>query len=158
MSKLLFSLFAAMALSVPAVALACPGHAQGDGAAACAGCEKCKSGECPHAKAGGAAACAGCEKCKSGECPHAKAEGEANCPHHAGGKDAHHGKKGHHHGEGGDCACAHGKDAQAVGVKEITVDQVAALEKGKAVIFDVNNAGVRSKFGVIPGAVLLASS
>lgn len=149
MSKLLFSLFAALALSVPTIALACPGHAGGEGAAACAGCEACKSGECPHAKA-------------------AKADGEAACPHHAmAGADAHHGKAGHHHdkagahhhGKDGDCACAHGQDAQAsAGVKEISVDQVAALEKGKAVIFDVNNAGVRSKFGVIPGAVLLASS
>ena len=38
------------------------------------------------------------------------------------------------------------------------MQEVAALQKGKAAIFDVNGAGVRTKFGVIPGATLLSSS
>jgi len=60
-SKILLSLFAAVALSVPSIALACPGHAKGEAGAAC---EKCTSGECPHAKAAKAAG----EKGEKGEC------------------------------------------------------------------------------------------
>lgn len=131
MSKILLSLFAAVALSVPSIALACPGHAKGEAGASCASCDKCKSGECPHAKA-------------------AKGEGEAGCPHH---------KNEDHAGKEGDCACGHGKkEKQASAWKEITVEQLASLEYGKVTIFDVNNAKVRGDKGVIPGAVLLSSS
>ena len=65
MSKFLLSLFAAVALAVPSLALACPGHAEGEG--------------CPHHKAAKGEGEAGC--------PHHKAaaadgkEGGCACEH-----------------------------------------------------------------------------
>ena len=115
MSKFLLSLFAAVALAVPSLALACPGHAEGG---------------CPHHKS-------------------AKGEGEAGCAHHKAAKAE---------GKDGGCDCEHGKQEHAAKWKEITVEQLAALGKGQATIFDVNNAKVRGEKGVIPGAILLSSS
>ena len=47
--------------------------------------------------------------------------------------------------------------AEAKNVAEVSVAQVASFSKDKsATIFDANDADTRQKYGVVPGAVLLA--
>jgi rhodanese-related sulfurtransferase len=49
-------------------------------------------------------------------------------------------------------------NTEAKAVPEVTVTQVASFTKDKsAAIFDANDADTRKEYGVVPGAVLLAS-
>jgi rhodanese-related sulfurtransferase len=49
-------------------------------------------------------------------------------------------------------------NTEAKAVPEVTVTQVASFTKDKsATIFDANDADTRKEYGVVPGAVLLAS-
>ena len=49
-------------------------------------------------------------------------------------------------------------NTEAKAVPEVTVTQVASFTKAKsATIFDANDGDTRKEFGVVPGAVLLAS-
>ncbi|HEX3776497.1 MAG TPA: rhodanese-like domain-containing protein [Polyangiaceae bacterium] len=51
-----------------------------------------------------------------------------------------------------------GKSTEAKAVPEVTVQQVASYTKDKsATVFDANDPDTRKEFGVVPGAVLLAS-
>jgi rhodanese-related sulfurtransferase len=136
MSKLMLSVFAAMALAVPSLALACPGHAEG------ASCAHEKEGGCPHAKEGG------CPHAQEGGCACAK---EGGCPHAAKGE-------GHAKGEG--CACKHKHDQQASAWKKVSVGELASLldRKSEVYVYDVNPDALRQKAGVIPGAKLLTSA
>jgi hypothetical protein len=45
-----------------------------------------------------------------------------------------------------------------VNVNEVSVEQAATLHQSGAVFFDANTDDYRAKNGVVPGAVLLASS
>lgn len=124
-------------------------HAKGKKAkcADCAGAKASDSADmpCPNCvKAkGGEGAEGDCPKCTSGECPKC-ASGE--CPH------------------GERCGKHKHKRAKAEasvpeGATVVSVDEAQALHQaGKATFVDVNGKGVRNKFGVVPGAILLSSS
>lgn len=84
MKKTLFSFVLSLALLGPAYALACPGHAHGDGEHACACKKEGAEKPCCAKKAEGEA----CECAKSCEACAKKAEGETK-----------------------DCGCDHGKQA-----------------------------------------------
>ena len=58
----------------------------------------------------------------------------------------------------GEAAPAATVNTEAKAVPEVTVTQVATFSKDKsATIFDANDADTRKEYGVVPGAVLLAS-
>ncbi|AKU93251.1 rhodanese-like domain-containing protein [Vulgatibacter incomptus] len=81
-------------------------------------------------------------------CP-GHAEGHASCDHATCDKAACAEK-------GTECPHHQAKEAKA-SWKMMSLEELAAVS-GKATIFDVNNADVRSKMGVIPGAILLSSA
>jgi rhodanese-related sulfurtransferase len=69
--------------------------------------------------------------------------------------------KGEKHAEGEACACDQAKKGEAKAaakssVKDVTITEVASLQKEKKVtVLDANNEGFRKQNGIIPGATLL---
>jgi rhodanese-related sulfurtransferase len=61
-------------------------------------------------------------------------------------------------GEAAAVAPAATVNTEAKAVPEVTVTQVASFTKDKsATVFDANDADTRKEYGVVPGAILLAS-